>query len=109
MEQRKRGSQPGAIKSQWTEGRIALLKKKYSTTANAELAAELNISERAVRSAAKRFDLRKSGRYWSEEDCKWLLDHWNAVGFGFAEIQSHFSNKTKWAIIGKYRELAGLR
>lgn len=93
----------------WSATDKALLTRIYPTHDNADIAATLGISERAVRSAATSFGLKKSARYWSIEDCKWLIDHWGAPGYGFPEIQAHFANKTKWAIINKYRSLAGLR
>ena len=109
MEKKKRGGQIGNVKTPWLPERIDLLKKLYPKTDNAVLAKMFNVSERAIRSAAVTFDVKKSDRYWSEEDCKWLVDHWGAIGVGMTEIMAHFPAKTKWAIINKYRSLTGKR
>lgn len=109
MSNKKRGRQPGGTRTPWLPERIELFRQLYPKTDNAILAQTFNISERAVRSAASTFGCNKSGRYWSEEDCAWLVDHWGATGIGLQEIMAHFSDKTKWGIINKYRALTGKR
>lgn len=109
MEQRKPGGQPGATRTPWLPERKELFIKMYPKTDNAVLAQMFNVSERAIRSAAVTFKVNKSDRYWSQDDCKWLLKHWGTTGYGMEEIQAHFPTKTKWAIINKYRSLAGKR
>lgn len=102
----------GKLKGQnnvWSAKMETQLKKLFPNTSNEDIAIAMGITIRSVRSKAHILGLKKDGHYWSESDCKWLLSHYNASGYGIEELQLHFPEKTKWAIINKYRSLAGLR
>lgn len=93
----------------WSDENKHTLTTLFPVTDNAILAVKFGITERAVRSQAKRMNLNKAHRYWSQYDEQWLLANYNATGVGMAELLAKFPNKTKWAIINKYRSLSGKR
>ncbi len=103
---KSKGRQPGAIIT-WTDERTEILRKLFPYTDNAEIADQLDITERAIRSKAQVLGIKKVDRYWSNKDCKWLIKNYPILPL--KDIMQHFPQKTKWAIINKYRSLAGLR
>lgn len=96
----------------WTKEKIALLKKLYPNKSNEDVATTLAIDIRAVRNAAMRFKIKKSNRYWDNPEEKFVLHNWEVLSpMEIAEaLKKKFKvEKTKWAVINKYRELKGLR
>ena len=96
----------GAPVSFWTPEKIKQLKKLFPTTDNKIIAEKLGSTERAVRSKAFILRLKKSDRYWSKNEEGFLLKNWDVMS---ATELGEKLNKTKWAIINKYRELTGKR
>lgn len=90
----------------WTTENIAKLKKLYPIDDNATVAAELGTTERSIRSAAIKFNVKKSNRYWPKKDIAILLKDWPTSTA--AEIAVKLE-RTRWAVINKYREIEGLR
>ena len=105
----KKIGRPKGSKPVWTADMEAQLAKLFPNTDNKDIASVMGLSISAIRSKSHIMKLRKSTRYWTSVDCKWLVDHWDVPGYGFQEIQNHFPHKTKWAIINKYRSLTGKR
>lgn len=95
---------PGAKVTFWTPEKIKDLKKYFPTKDNQEIAETLGTTVRAVRSMAFRLGLKKVQRYWTYGQEQFLLKNWEkmtAVKIG-EEL-----NKTRWAVINKYRILTG--
>jgi len=90
----------------WFPAQIAKLKKLYPVTDTGEVAKTLGMTERAIRSAAKKFGIEKSDRYWTREQVATLEKMW--ADNSAVEIGKKLS-KTRWAVINKYREVQGLR
>lgn len=90
----------------WTTENIAKLKKLYPIKDNATVATELGTTERSIRSAAIKFNVKKSNRYWPKKDITTLLKDWP---ISTAEETATNLGRTRWAVINKYRETKGLR
>jgi len=82
------------------------LDKLIPTMPDKEVAAKLNIPLTTVRSHASNRKIKKTYNEWSKEEIKTLKKEYQ---FGIAWIMDKFPNRTKWAIINKYREVMGLR
>lgn len=95
-------------KIDWSD-KDALLTAMYPTIDNAVIAEKIGATVSALRSRATKLKLKKTLRYWSDEDNAWLLANYNATGIGLLELMNHFPTRTKWAIINQYRELTGAR
>jgi hypothetical protein len=96
----------------WTEKQLKDLEKLYPMTDNDVIAEKISKTVRAVRSKAVLLRLKKSNRYWQMVHEKWLLKNYPVLST--LEIADAFEKKfglikTRWAIINKYRELAGKR
>lgn len=89
----------------WTERQEFLLKKYYSYFSNKEIATTLQKSVRAVREKARKMGL-KNKHFWTKKDEKYVLKSW--VNNHPEEIGIKL-NRTKWAVINKYRELTNKR
>lgn len=90
----------------WTPENIAKLKKLYPINGNATVAAELGTTERSIRSAAIKFNVKKSNRNWPKKDIATLLKDWPT---STAEKIASKLGRTRWAVINKYRKISGLR
>lgn len=90
----------------WTAENIAKLKKLYPINDNSTVAAELGTTERSIRSAAIKFNVKKSNRYWPKKNIATLLKDWPT---STAEEIATKLGRTRWAVINKYRETKGLR
>lgn len=96
----------------WPKEKIALLKKHYPTKSNEEAAALIGVTISALRNAAIRFKVKKSNRFWDKPETDFILKNWDQLSP--VEIADKLKEKlkiekTKWAVINKYRELKGLR
>ncbi len=101
-------NKPGRPVAFWTKENIALLKKLYPKKSNAEVAAAFNLNERAIRNAAMRFKIKKSNRYWDKPEVDYVLKNWpvmSAVEIAAGLKEKFGIEKTRWAVINKYREL----
>lgn len=100
-------NKPGAGRpAEWNDKKLAQLKKIYPTRSNEEVAEIIGRSVSSIKNAAIKHGVRKSGRYWSDEDKAWLLANW--AGMSAIKLAAHLK-KTKWSVINKHRELTGLR
>jgi len=96
----------------WPDEKVKQLRKLYPNNPTEVVAAALGVTERAVRSAAIRFKVKKSGRYWDKPEEDYVLKNWDQMSADeIAEgIKAKFKvEKTRWAVINKYRELKGFR
>jgi len=108
MPKKKRGPEPTI----WTQDTKKKLAKLYPVLPNSEVAKAFGLDERAIRNAVARFKIKKSNRYWDKSWEDYVLKNWESMSpIEIAEsIQKKFkAEKTKWAVINKYRELKGLR
>lgn len=90
----------------WTQEKIKLLKKHFPTKENEGVAKIIGLSVRSIRSKAFILRLKKSERYWTYGQEKFLLNNWEAMTA--VEIGEELK-KTRWAVINKYREMTGKR
>lgn len=90
----------------WTSENIAKLKKLYPINDNSTVATELGTTERSIRSAAVKFNVKKSNRYWPKKDIATLLKYWPTLT---AEEIAIKIGRTRWAVINQYRQIKGLR
>lgn len=96
----------------WSEKQIKQLEKLYPNTDKEVIAEKLGKSVGAIRSQAGRLNLKKSTRYWDKPEEDYVLANWlEMTADEIAEgLKQKFGiDKTRWAVINKYRELAGLR
>lgn len=110
----KKKNKPGQGRKvvDWPKEKVAQLKKLYPTGDNKEVAAKLGITVSALRNASIRFKVKKSTRYWDKPWEDLVIKQWPAMSPEeiAAELLKKFKVvKTKWSVINKYRELAGLR
>lgn len=105
---KKKTAKPGGYRPgiRWSEDKVALLKMLYPINHNEAVAKALGCTIRSVRSAAIRYRLNKSGRYWTKNQEQYLLKNWDVMTA--AEIAEKLK-RTRWAVINKYRELCELR
>lgn len=78
----------------------------------ADVAAKLGVTEYAVRNALHTHGLKKKARFWGADEEKFILKNWREMDpeeIAKAIKQKFGTSRTKWAVINKYRELAGLR
>lgn len=103
---------PGAPATIWPPEKLKLLKKLYPNTDNAEIAKQCKVTPEQVRYAANNLGLRKSNRYWDRPWEDLVLKNWEvmtAVEIA-EELHRKFKvEKTRWAVINKYRELTAVR
>lgn len=71
-----------------------------------EVAAKLGLPLSSVRTYGQRKGLKKTYNEWSKSEIKTLKKEYK---FGIAWVMDKLPNRTKWAIINKYREVMGLR
>jgi len=88
------------------------IKRLYRTKSYSEVAKELNLNKSTVRNAITKHKYKKDSWHWDKPAEDWLLLNWQTMSV--LELQEglkrHFKiDKSKWAVIGKYRQLAGLR
>lgn len=81
---------------------LQFLKDRYPRNSNKRIAEVLGKTERAVRSRAQYWGIKKSNRYWTQEQ-ELYIKNWYGIK-KVAEICKHL-NKTKWAVINKHREI----
>lgn len=96
----------------WTAEMISLLKKLYPKTENTIVAEKIGVTVDAVRSKAVLLKIKKSDRYWDKPWEDLILKNWDVMSPEelITELKNKFKvEKTKWAIINKYRELTGKR
>lgn len=94
----------------WPLEKVKLLKKLYPTLSNDIVADKLNTTVSAVRYAAMKFKVKKSNRYWDKPETDYLLKNWPVMSAEeiAAGLKEKFKiEKTRWAVINKYRELKG--
>lgn len=82
------------------------LDKLLPIMSDKEVANKLNIPLTTVRSHAANRKIKKTYSEWSKEDLKTLKKEYP---FGIAWVMDKLPNRSKWAIINKYREVMGLR
>lgn len=95
---------PGPEPAIWSADKKKELARLYPKLSNAELAILFGIDVRAIRNAAARFGLKKT--FWTAEREKYILTNWDKKTA--REIAADLK-LTRWSVINKYRELAGLR
>lgn len=71
-----------------------------------EIAAKFKVKLSYVRNIGGRYGLKKLARPWSAKETKILLKFYDR---GMAGLVGLLPNRSKWAMINKYRELKGLR
>lgn len=105
-------TRPGPPATVWPPEKLKLLKKLYPNNDNTEVAKQCKVTTEQVRYAANNLGLKKSNRYWDKPWEDLLLKNWEvmtAVEIA-AELKRKFKvDKTRWAVINKYRELNGDR
>lgn len=89
-------------KRSWSPSEISLLRSLYPTHENKELVQFLNKSDSAIRNAAKRYGIKKTGWRWTQKEKKIILKNWETLSV--QEIAESIG-RTKWAVINKYREI----
>lgn len=90
----------------WTDKEEKLLKKLYPNAHNQVCANRLGKSVRAIRSKAQAMKLKKTNRYWDMPDEAFLIANWPVMT---ADELGEKLNRTRWAVINKYREITGKR
>ena len=103
--------------SEWSKKKLTRLKNLYPATPNDTIAEILSkefepTTVSAIRNAAIRYKLKKTNRYWDKPEEKYLLVNWQVMSPEEIAVQlkRRFKfEKTKWAVINKYRELTGKR
>ena len=96
----------------WSDKQEEDLKALFATTHNEAIAKKLKKTIAAIRAKAVALKLKKSNRYWHTAWEKWVLKNYSSLAPDemIAGLQKKFGiEKTKWAVINKYRELKGLR
>lgn len=112
LKENKKEVRRGPKVTEWSKEKVVTLKKLYPLKDNASVAAEMGITESALRNAAVRFRVKKSSRYWDKPWEDFILKNWEVMTVIELsdELKRKFKiEKTKWAVINKYRELKGLR
>lgn len=92
----------------WPPEKVKHLKRLYPKEDNADVAKKLGVTESALRNAAIRYKVKKSDRYWDKPWENYLLKNWKVMtALEIANgLKSKFKvEKTRWAVINKYREL----
>lgn len=89
-------------KKGWTSSEISLLSSLYATNENKVISQILNKSDSAIRNAAKRYGIKKTGWRWTQKEKKIILKNWETLSI--QEIAESIG-RTKWAVINKYREI----
>jgi hypothetical protein len=92
----------------WTTENNIILRALYPKYDNAIVAEKLGCDVKAVRNRAAKLKLRKDEVQWTTRDEHWLLANYKNKSMNMRLIMAHFPDRTRWAIINKYRELAGL-
>lgn len=87
------------------------VKKLYPNTPTKELAKQMKISNNTIYTIASRNNLKKNklntrGIIWTKKDIATLKKYYL---YGLVIVMGHLPNRSKWAIINKYREVKGLR
>lgn len=96
----------------WTPAKIALLKQWFPAHDNEVVAEKIGETVDAVRRGAQYYKVKKSGRYWDKPWEDFIVKNWAVMTVDelAIDLKSKFKvDKTKWAIINKYRELTGKR
>lgn len=96
----------GAPVTFWTPERVKILKANFPTKDNEAVAALLGTTVSALRNAANVYKVKKKNRYWDKPEEDFLLKNWTVMSA--VEIAEKL-DKTRWAVINKYRELMNLR
>lgn len=71
-----------------------------------------NCSERTIRSARTRYNLKKADHYWDKPWENYVINNWETlspVELSDGLKRKFKITKTNWAVINKYRELTGKR
>lgn len=94
----------------WSPQQLEILEKLYPNTNNKTIAATLNKTDKAIRTKANTLGYKKI--IWTAESEVWLLANFKLMDDKelMEQIHQKFGLiKTNYAVINKYRELAGLR
>lgn len=103
---------PKEHKLNWAPEKLELLKKLYPTTHNEEVAKAVGKPVNTMRSMAFKLKLKKNNRYWQMAHEKFIVKQWPVMTpdeIAAAMFKKYGVEKTRWAIINKYRELMGKR
>ncbi|HRQ17683.1 MAG TPA: hypothetical protein PL085_11445 [Agriterribacter sp.] len=102
----------GRKPDQKTLDNLKEIKRLYKTKSYSEVAEILGLKVATVRNAITKNKFKKASWHWDKPEEDYLLKNWQTMSI--AELQEglkrHFNiEKSKWAVINKYRDLAGLR
>lgn len=87
------------------EKAIAILLHPYYSNHVVSIHSGLSIS--AIETMVSRFRLKKIFHRWKKKDDEYILKHYNKIETA-SEIAEHL-NRSRWAIINRYRFLIGKR
>ena len=86
----------------WTAKEDDALTELFPFTKNTEVANILGKTVSSIRNRSNILGLKKANRYWTKEQEDYVLTYYNH--FLISELVINV-NKSKWAVINKYREL----
>lgn len=90
----------------WTEKQKKELIALYPTLSNSEIAARLKRSVKSIRAKAVKLNIKKKNWKWTELEETYVLEKHNVESY---EDTAKKLNRTRVAVINKYRELVGKR
>ena len=90
----------------WTPEEDVLFKKLFPKIENELLAKQLDKTVSSIRNKANKMNLKKADNYWEIGQEKYVMENYGKIPIS---DMMKYLNKTKWAVINKYRELSGLR
>lgn len=83
------------------------IKNLYPNYTDSEIAKKLGVHRGSVATIAKQLGLKKPNpRAWKKKEINDLLKYYE---YGIAFAMNKLPNRSKWAIVNKYRELKGKR
>jgi hypothetical protein len=83
-------------------------KKLFPISLNSDLALRYKVTESTIRVWGARLQLNKKIWLWSRHDENFILKNYGTGRYTIEEMAKKIG-RTKWSVINKYREAAGLR